>query len=223
MSKIARSPRRRDPLTRDRIIEAAVEILDRDGASALTFKALTAQLQTGAGAIYHHIDDKAELLSAATDQIVVQLLAGLGEPAPPAEALRALSLGIFDAIDAHPWLGAQLPHNPLPAVFRIWAAVGDHLQKLGVPPARLSDAGSTLVNYVLGSASQYAAGARTAGASESDRQAYLDTLTQRISDLNAGALDNTVAEQLHEHDDRGQFLAGIDIILTGITHLTTDP
>lgn len=222
MSETSRSSQRRDALSPGRIIEAAIEILDRDGESALTFKALTAQLQTGAGAIYHHIANKAELLSAATDQVVAQLLAGVAEPADPAEALRALSLGIFDAIDAHPWVGVQLSRNPLPAVLRIWTAVGGHLQRLGVPPAQLSDAGSTLVNYVLGSAAQYTAGARTAD-DENDRQAYLDTLGQRLTDLDPGTLGDAITDQLREHDDRAQFLAGVDIILTGITHLTTNP
>ena len=27
-------------------------------------------------------------------------------------AIRALALGVFDAIDAHPWIGAQLAGDP---------------------------------------------------------------------------------------------------------------
>ena len=218
----ARGPQRRDALSPERITEAAIEILDRDGEAALTFKALTAELHTGAGAIYHHIASKTELLAAATDQVVARLLADVPRLTDPTDALRALTLGLFDAIDAHPWVGVQLSNNPLPAVIRIWTAVGEHLQTLAIPPARVAEAGSTLVNYVLGSAAQHAAGARTA-ADPDDRRAYLKDLSRRVSDLDPGPLSDTIAEELHDHDDRAQFLGGVDIILTGIIHLSASP
>src|ERR1700683_1008055 len=46
-----RAERRADALSKERIVEAAIEILDTDGESALTFRALTARLATGSGAI----------------------------------------------------------------------------------------------------------------------------------------------------------------------------
>src|ERR1700753_2647766 len=140
----ARGRQRRDALSPERITETAIEILDRDGEAALTFKALTSELHTGAGAIYHHVANKSELLAAATDQLVARLLADIPEPIDPAEALRAFALGLFDAIDDPPCVGVQLSNNPLPAVIRIWTAVGEHLHALGVPPPRLAEAGSTL-------------------------------------------------------------------------------
>ena len=114
MSTPKRSPRRSDALSRNRIVETAVEILDTEGEQDLTFRALNTRLSTGAGAIYHHIANKNELLAAATDQVVSQVLAQIDGDADPARALRAISLGIFDAIGAHPWVGAQLSHVHCP-------------------------------------------------------------------------------------------------------------
>jgi AcrR family transcriptional regulator len=219
-----RSPRRSDALSRDRIVEAAIEILDTEGEHDLTFRALTTRLSTGAGAIYHHIASKNELLAAATDQVVGHVLAQIeGGDADPARALRAISLGIFDAIDAHPWVGAQLSHDPLPAVLRIWKAIGEQLQALGVTGSAQSDAGSALVSYVLGAAAQYAAGARTRP-DRTEREAYLKTLAQRMTQHDRHPLVGEMAAQLREHDDREQFLAGVEIFLTGIiTAKTTGP
>ncbi|MBJ6764564.1 helix-turn-helix transcriptional regulator [Myxococcaceae bacterium JPH2] len=59
------SERREDALSRARIIEAAVELLDDEGESGLTFRALATRLATGAGAIYWHIANKNELLAHA--------------------------------------------------------------------------------------------------------------------------------------------------------------
>jgi AcrR family transcriptional regulator len=44
-----RAQRRPDALSKERIVEAAIEILDAEGESALTFRALTARLATAAG------------------------------------------------------------------------------------------------------------------------------------------------------------------------------
>jgi AcrR family transcriptional regulator len=51
-TKKHRTERRTDALSKERIVETAIEILDADGESALTFRVLTARLATGTGAIY---------------------------------------------------------------------------------------------------------------------------------------------------------------------------
>jgi AcrR family transcriptional regulator len=217
-----RSPRRTDALSRERIVAAAVDILDTDGEPDLTFRALTARLSTGAGAIYHHVANKQELLAAATDQVIAQLFDQIETDDDPTQTLRAISLGIFDAIDAHPWIGVQLSQDPLPAVLRIWKAVGEQLQALGVAEAAQSDAGSALVSYVLGAAAQYVAGPRTRR-DAADREAYLETLAERLTLHDADPLVNDIAGQLREHADRKQFLAGVDIFLAGITARAIKP
>jgi AcrR family transcriptional regulator len=47
-AKAHRTERRRDALSKERIVEAAIEILNTEGESAPTFRALTARLATGA-------------------------------------------------------------------------------------------------------------------------------------------------------------------------------
>jgi AcrR family transcriptional regulator len=217
-----RSARRSDALSRERIVAAAIEILDADGEPDLTFRALTARLSTGAGAIYHHVANKNELLAAATDDVLAQLFSQIEKDADPAQTLRAISLGIFDAIDAHPWVGVQLSHDPLPAVLRIWKAIGEQLQALEVTGRAQSNAGSALVSYVLGAAAQHVAGPRTQH-DTAEREAYLETLAERLTLHDPDPLVGEIADQLPEHDDRAQFLAGVDIFLTGIIAQTTRP
>ena len=105
-AKIHRTERRADALSKARIVEAAIEILDTDGESALTFRALTARLATGAGAIYWHVADKNDLLAATADDVIARVMTEVVSGAEPREAIRAIALGVFDAIDAHPWVGA---------------------------------------------------------------------------------------------------------------------
>lgn len=217
MTELRRGPRRRDALSRERIVEAAIEILDAEGEAALTFKVLTARLSTGAGAIYHHVANKAELLSTATDQVVGQALGQIVEESEPVHSLRTISLAIFDAIDAHPWVGAQLTRNPYPTVVRLWTAIGRQLQSLGVTGATASNAGSTLVNYILGSAAQHAAGPQSVPDNDA-RTAYLNALAEQLTQDDSDPLVHEIASNLQEHDDRAQFLAGVEIFLTGIAN-----
>jgi AcrR family transcriptional regulator len=217
-AKTKRTERRTDALSKQRIVDAAIEILDADGESALTFRALAARLATGAGAIYWHVADKNDLLAAATNDVIARVMTDVVRAAEPREAIRAIALGMFDAIDAHPWVGAQLSREPWQfAVLQIFEGVGGQLQALGVPARAQFDCASALVNYVLGLAGQYAAGARLL-ARDTDRSAFLATVAARWVKLDPAQYPfvHQVAAQLSEHDDREQFLAGIDLILAGI-------
>ncbi len=218
-AKTERTERRADALSKERIVEAAIEILDADGESALTFRALAARLATGAGAIYWHVANKNDLLAATADDVIARVMTELVSGAEPQEAIRVMASGVFDAIDAHPWVGAQLSREPWQsAVLQIFEGVGGQLQALGVPERAQFDCASALVNYVLGLAGQYAAGARLL-APDTDRSAFLATVAARWAKLDPAKYPfvRQVATQLPGHDDREQFLAGIDLILAGIT------
>lgn len=213
--------RRTDALSRERIVRAAIELLDAEGEAGLTFRALTARLSTGAGAIYWHVANKDELLVATTDDVVAAAMNVVTEGSAPADAVRAVALGLFDAIDAHPWVGAQLSRAPWQsAMLHIFERFGVQLKALRVPKKKQFFAASTLVSYVLGVAGQNAANARNR-AHDGDRAALLATVAARWTEGEPGRhpVIRQMAEQLRDHDDREQFLAGIDLILEGIAAL----
>ena len=87
----------------------------------------------------------------------------------------------------------------------------------GVPERAWFDCWSALVNYFLGVAGQNAANARLLPPG-TDRSAFLAAVAARWArlDLKEHPFGRQVATQLREHDDREQFLAGIDLILAGI-------
>jgi len=218
-AKTKRGERRANALSRERIVEAAIEILDAGGESALTTRALTARLATGTGAIYHHVANMNELLAAATDDVIARAMTEVVSGADPREAIRAIALGVFDAIDAHPWVGSQLSREPWqPALLQIIESIGGQFRALGVPNRAQFDCGSTLGNYILGVAGQNAAHARLRP-HDTDRSAVLADVAARWAQLDPEKypIMRQVATQLPEHDDRKQFLIGIDLILAGIT------
>ncbi|PVX70721.1 TetR/AcrR family transcriptional regulator [Paraburkholderia unamae] len=218
MTTEIRTRRRADALTKERIVEAAIAILDQDGEDALTFRALAARLATGSGALYWHVADKQELLAAATDQIIAAVLTEAVSRPRPQDAIRALALGVFDAIDAHPWVGGQLSRDPWQyAVLRILEGIGGQIQALGVPEHAQFNAATALMSFILGLAGQYASRPR-ACEDGMDRVAILESVAAKWAQLDPveHPFVRQVATMLAGHDDREQFLAGIDLILAGI-------
>lgn len=236
------SQRRRQVLTRERIVETAVELLDEVGKGALTVRALTSRLATGPGAIYWHIGNMHELLEAATDAVVATALdARPTQPTEPAgtieageavgapqDEIRAVALGLFDAVTEHPWLAAQLAVqltcNPWgPVTLRIFESIGRPVRTLGVPQGDWFTTTSTLVHYLLGATAQasHNTGDDTVPGSEADRAEFLNTASRAWQELDPDDYPfiQAIAEQMREHDDREQFLTGIDLVLTGITTL----
>lgn len=216
--KIDRIERRSDALSRERIIAAAIEILDTGGEGALTVRALAAHLATGSGAIYWHVVDKNELLAAAADAVIARVMSDVAGGAKPREAIRAVAIGVFDAIDAHPWVGAQLFREPgRPATLDIIEGIGRQLRVLGVAKVAQFDTVSALVHYILGVAGQNAANARLV-APGTDRSAFLASVAAQWTALDPARYPfvRQMASQLRDHDDRAQFLAGVDLILAGI-------
>ena len=163
MVKKARSQRREEPLSRDRIIEAAIAILDSSGEDGLTFRTLSERLATGPGAIYWHVPNKSELLTAACDAIVARSMNAPLVGATPEAIIHSLALGMFDAIDAHPWVGSALTRAPgqLPMV-RILERFGQQVRALGVPDEEQWATVGALLNYILGVAGQNAANGQLA-------------------------------------------------------------
>jgi AcrR family transcriptional regulator len=220
MVKKAHSPRRREQsLSRDGIIEASIAILDSNGEDGLTFRILSERLATGPGALYWHIANKSELVTAACDAIVAATMNATLVGATPEATIRDLALAMFDAIDAHPWIGSALTRAPgeLPIV-RVLERIGQQVRALGVPDKEQWATVGALLNYILGVAGQNAANGQLGRTMGVDRSDFLEAVSNAWSRLDPDRYPFTrsVAGQLRAHDDRSDFLAGIDLILHGI-------
>ena len=221
--KVRRSRRREGSLSRESIVEASIELLDDQGESGLTFRALSEQLATGPGAIYWHIANKNDLLTAACDAVIARTMNGLlvrpTSGAKPEATIRAIALGLFDAIDVHPWVGSALTLAPGQlSMLRILERLGEQVRALGVSDDTQWAVMSALVNYILGVGGRNAANGQLARARGLDRSDFLEAVSTLWSQLDADEYPfvRSIAGKVRTHDDRTDFLAGIDLILRGI-------
>ena len=221
--KTSSSPRREESLSREQIIEASIELLDSSGEGGLTFRTLSERLATGPGAIYWHITNKSDLLTAACDAIIARTmnapLASVTPGTTPQKTIRLLALAMFDAIDAHPWVGSALTRAPGQSpMVRIVERIGQQIQALGVPKQEHWVTVSTLLNYILGVAGRNAANGQLARTQGLDRSDFLEAVSTVWSQLDPEEYPfaRSLAGKLRSHDDRKDFLDGIDLILRGI-------
>jgi len=60
----------RPPLTREKIVDAALTLLERDGLQGISMRKLAQELDAGAATLYWHVGDKEQLLGLLLDRIV---------------------------------------------------------------------------------------------------------------------------------------------------------
>ena len=95
-------PAERRPLTRERIVELALSIIDREGLGALNMRRLAADAGVKPMSLYHHFPGKEAILDAVAEAIAAAAV-GL----PPGEAdwrgkVRFLFTGLHLLVQAHP-------------------------------------------------------------------------------------------------------------------------
>ena len=62
--------RRRDPISREAIVQAAVRLLDTEGLDAFSMRRVADELGTGAASLYWHVGSKDGLLDLVMDQVI---------------------------------------------------------------------------------------------------------------------------------------------------------
>jgi AcrR family transcriptional regulator len=148
-------PRPRSPrLSRDRIIECAIEIIDAEGLDALSTRRLATELNVQAPSLYNHFATKEEILDEVADALYEKVdLSMLGQDPWPA-ALREWARGYRRVLVAHPNIVPILARGPgrRPAQLRVADAVYGALVDAGWPPSYATRIGALMRYLVTGSA-----------------------------------------------------------------------
>ena len=69
-SRARRERPARTPLTREAIVDAALQVVDREGAKGLSMRRVADELGTGAASLYWHVKDKEDLLDLVFDRAI---------------------------------------------------------------------------------------------------------------------------------------------------------
>jgi len=94
------SPRR--PLTKGRVLQAAVDVADREGLGALTMRRLGAELGVEAMSLYKHVANKEEILDGIVELVVGEIEIP-SEGADWKEAMRRRTVSAREVLSRHSW------------------------------------------------------------------------------------------------------------------------
>ncbi len=101
-----------DKITRKVVLAAALEIIDRDGAEALSMRRLAASLDRDPMILYRHAPNKAALLDGVTETVLAQLKVDPADPDWTAQ-LRTVARNYRALALAHPHVVPLLVTRPL--------------------------------------------------------------------------------------------------------------
>jgi AcrR family transcriptional regulator len=206
---------RRTPLSRPRVLQAAVALADEAGLEAFSMRGLAQELGVVPMALYKHVANKDELLDGMVDIVFAEI-----ELPPPdlewSSAMRSRAISTRDALRRHSWaIGMMESRHPGPANLRNHNAVMGCLRQAGFSFELAVHAYSLQDAYIYGFALQEKdLGFETpesAGEAAQKRAAMI------------GALDDypylaEVVTKLPEtgYDNAIEFAWGLDLILDGL-------
>ncbi|MER6831812.1 TetR/AcrR family transcriptional regulator [Streptosporangium sp. NPDC000563] len=206
-----RAGRAEPVVTLGRIVGAAVELLDEEGADRLTMRRLAERLGTAATTLYLHVETKDDVLDLALDAVFGEV------PVPPTsrgawrDDVTALITEWRATMLRHPWSVAVLDRPLLgPNVLARTEYLHAALAGAGFTGPGLTAAAYALANYVIGSATMQVAGA-----------AYGEAGWRRAAELRVRA-DGELYPTLAAHgapigNDWDQvFGTGLDYLLDGV-------
>ena len=142
-------------LSKERAVRKAVAIADESGVGALTMRGLAERLGVEAMSLYHHVQNKNEILDAMVDSVFEEIELPSDE-VDWKTAMRRRALSAREALRRHPWAVGMLDSrpNPGPATLRHHDSVLGSLRGAGFSIAAAAHAISALDSYIYGFAMQ---------------------------------------------------------------------
>ncbi|MBP8918944.1 MAG: TetR/AcrR family transcriptional regulator C-terminal domain-containing protein [Micropruina sp.] len=204
------------PLSRERIVTAAIELADEAGLDAVTMRRIAEQLDAGAMSLYRHVSDKDELIEAMVEQVTEDYAYPDQAELGWREAMHALARQDWAAFLDHPWMlsataTATPPFGTASLAGMEWALTA--LDELELPLPVAARAIMTINNYVQGSARVFL-GERQSEASDDPGRSWQQRLTG--IDLDAFPRLSRLIRDPLPVAERDWFADGLDVILDGI-------
>lgn len=210
----------RRPLTRERILQVGLRLIDEQGLEAFTMRRLAQGLSVDPMSLYRHFENKDALLDGVADAL-------WGEVELPGSEngweslLRSLTTSLRALAHAHPHAYALLlsRQNLSLTMLRLFEVVFEQLRRAGFEQKRASEILCTVCSYAMG----YAMVELSTLLPELPERATeeltnIGRLTQIMGRLPRGAPARLVevACALTDCDLDAQFAFGLDLMLTSL-------
>jgi AcrR family transcriptional regulator len=207
----------RVPLSRERVLEAAIRLADAEGVEALTMRRLGQELGVEAMSLYNHVANKDDILNSAAEIVFAEIALPDGDDWKA--ELRKSAVSSHDILRRHPWAHARSmsPDNVSPARMAWMEAVLRTLREAGFSPELTCHAYHAYDSHITGFTLWLATIPVTG---EALRKLAADFLP-RIDATNMPYVAEHIQQHIKPPDpgDKGAFAFGLDLILDGLERL----
>jgi AcrR family transcriptional regulator len=204
-------------LSRDRIVRAAVELIEREGADALSMRALAADLGVAVMSLYNHVPNKAALLDGVAERIMGGMSVADDPNAHWTERGRALVRAFRKVAHDHPRCVTIVLTRKIDAPSGLRPveralAIADDAGFDGETSVRIMRA---LLAYALG------AQMREVGAAKMLDYLPEDSAARHLGELDAAEFPHVIAlwQSLLRHDPETDFEFGLDLLINALDAL----
>ena len=141
-----------DALTKPRILDAALDVIDQHGLDGLTMRALADNLGVTATALYYHFTGREQLLNALIERQTAKLVTGSLTDGTWDARIRALLVATVGELTRHPNLAVWIITTQArqPAVLQLHDTILGILLDAGFLPADAVQAKGILLRYLIG-------------------------------------------------------------------------
>jgi AcrR family transcriptional regulator len=143
----------RRPLNRQRVLQAALRLVDQEGLESLSMRRLGQELGVGATALYNHVADKAAMLDGLVETVLGEVLLPPGDDAADwMAAIRSICRSLRQVAHRHPNLVPLIAGRPFnsPGALRPVEVMFQVLCRAGFEENLVVEAQRALSGFVLG-------------------------------------------------------------------------
>jgi len=217
-SRVARSAEARVPLSRDRVLRAAIGIADEGGLESLSMRKLAQELGVEAMSIYYYVANKDEILDGILNFVITEFELAVGGPDWKA-AIRRSAVSAHDVLMRHPWACNLMMSvkRVAPARMRYMESLLRRLREAGFSANMTHHAYHALDSHIIGSTLWQAGYSSNTDLEDVAKTFVMKTLRDYPY----------LAEHAKEHMSRSkrtdvpEFEFGLDLILDGLEKVRT--
>jgi AcrR family transcriptional regulator len=211
------SPDPRLPLSKERVLRAAIDLADQGGIASLSMRKLAQKLGVEAMSLYHYVASKDDILDGIVDLVISE------SPVPPNEdhwkaAIREIANSAHEVLVRHPWACSLMWTTSIsPARLRYMESILGTLRESGFSADLTHHAYHALDSHITGFTLW---------------QVNIPFKSEEIAELGATFLRELptdvypyVAEHTEQHlippdpEEKSEFEFGLDLILDGLERL----
>lgn len=219
-TQIRRKAEPRAPLTKERVLRAAVGLADRGGIESLSMRKLAQDLGVEAMSLYNHVRDKEDILDGIIDVVISEI------EVPPRGpdwkgSLRETVMSARQVLLRHRWAPRVIESRktPSPATFAYFDAVLGILRGGGFSIDLAHHALHVMGSRVLGFTQELFNDSDELAAGPEATAILMQQMAAQYPHITEMAMAVTHGEGLGGCDDDFEFAFALDLILEGLEKL----